>query len=670
MLSCAFLTRWRAGGVQDDAGGQRPGPSKDQAGSGSRFDLVNPWNIADQAISTAMKSLSDDEMTLADYTITPEVGDKKNTDFSALDSLINIGYENTISSISNIKKLINNKLNEKVSHLLEFNNLTDKYVSNITGILNDDLELILQEFKTGQIKLNDLLIYIYSKNEFDKYYAFIVSKIGDNYEFKANISDIINDFNIAINPEFQNIKDSIYLVLSENFKGNYFSNDIQNEIIRLSSKLLNDLVSPLTKVTVFNNKNQLDMKINLGIIDRIDIKGNNQTASYLIERDLAFKVGSICNPDLIIQSAENLMNTNLFEDVDIYPIYTSEGLLIINVRVREGGTQTVSIGARVDNERNAQVGLDLIEDNILNTGSQILCRFAVSGTYLNTQLSLTNQRFFWTDITLSLNAIYNKVELNSFKSIIHQQPNRFSYSKTRDFVIESYGASALLGTQLERQGRLYAQIRYEKQRFYRKSENFIPSYYHISTIKFGTIFDNRNSADFPTTGRLIDLSLETNLLPGINAVAFSKAMFTYSNNTTYYSHTFNASLNFGVADITLPFPEFYSLGGEDTFLGMSEDEERGRQLIRGSIGYRYRLPFQLFFDTYFGFRYDLGAVWQIPEDIKFASLKHGIGTILSLDTPLGPAKFTIGRAFLFRKSPDRVVWGDTQLYFSLGMKIL
>lgn len=637
-----------------------------------RFDLVNPWNIADQAISTAMKSLSDNEAALADYKITPEVGDKKNTDFTDLDSLIFIGYTNTLDNISNIKELITNKLKEKVSQLVDNNNnnLNNVDVSLITGLLNEDLELVAHEFKTEKIKLIDLLIYVYSKKEFDKYSFFSLIKTADYYELKANLKNTISDFIITINSEYQNIKDSIYLALMKDFEGNYFTNDTKNEIIRYGSKLLNDIGFPLAKVKVLNNHGKVEMKINLGIIDSIDIQGNTSTALYLIERDLAFKVGSVCHPDLIIQSGDNLMNTNLFEDVDIYPIYTTDGLFIINVRVREGGTQTVSIGARVDNERNAQAGLDLIEDNICNTGSQILGRLAVSGTYFTTMFSLTNPRFFLTDITLSLNAIYSRIELNSFSPVVPQKPNRFSYSKTRDYVIESYGASGLLGTQLERQGRLYAQIRYEKQRYYRKSDNVIPNYYNVSTIKFGTVFDNRNSADFPTTGRLIDLSLETNLLPGIDAVAFSKATFNYSNNRTFDSHTFNTSLNFGVADITLPFPEFYTFGGEDTFLGMSEDEERGRQLIRGSIGYRYHLPFRLFFDTYFSIRYDLGAVWQIPEDIKFASFKHGIGSIISLDTPLGPAKFTIGRAFLFRKSPDRIVWGDTQIYFSLGMRII
>ena len=76
------------------------------------------------------------------------------------------------------------------------------------------------------------------------------------------------------------------------------------------------------------------------------------------------------------------------------------------------------------------------------------------------------------------------------------------------------------------------------------------------------------------------------------------------------------------------------------------------------------------FDTYVAARYDLGTVSQLPEEIKINSFRHGIGAVVALDTPLGPASFGMGKSFYVRRdipsSPVSV--GPLLLYFSIGPK--
>jgi NTE family protein len=123
----------------------------------------------------------------------------------------------------------------------------------------------------------------------------------------------------------------------------------------------------------------------------------------------------------------------------------------------------------------------------------------------------------------------------------------------------------------------------------------------------------------------------------------------------------------GFADKTLPLSEEYSLGGQDSFFGMRADEFRGRQIFLSSLEYRIKLPFEIFFETYFKMRYDLGSTWEVQEQIKFKELKHGVGITLSFDTPFGPADFSIGRSFLFKNIPNNPVsLGDVYFYFSIG----
>ena len=80
------------------------------------------------------------------------------------------------------------------------------------------------------------------------------------------------------------------------------------------------------------------------------------------------------------------------------------------------------------------------------------------------------------------------------------------------------------------------------------------------------------------------------------------------------------------------------------------------------------LPFSLFFDTYAKIRYDLGSIWSEKEQIRFKDLKHGIGASLALDTPIGPAEFSVGQSFYFKNTlaNNTIVTGTPYFYFSIG----
>ncbi len=148
--------------------------------------------------------------------------------------------------------------------------------------------------------------------------------------------------------------------------------------------------------------------------------------------------------------------------------------------------------------------------------------------------------------------------------------------------------------------------------------------------------------------------------------SFSKVKFRYLKHFTNGLHTFTPSIFFGFADESTPLPEFFSLGGQYDFYGMREDEIRGRQKVLGSLNYRFKLPFKIFFDTYVSLRYDMGSVWKHFETIKIATLKQGIGLGLAFNTPLGPAKFSLGKSFYLVKKPNSVFWGEYMGYFSIG----
>ena len=104
---------------------------------------------------------------------------------------------------------------------------------------------------------------------------------------------------------------------------------------------------------------------------------------------------------------------------------------------------------------------------------------------------------------------------------------------------------------------------------------------------------------------------------------------------------------------------------------MREDNTRGRQLVVASLEYRYHSPISIFFDTYIKARYDLGSIWATAEQIRLKDLRHGVGLTLAFDTPIGPAEFSAGRSFFFRKEllDNPVSLGPLLLYFRIGYNL-
>jgi NTE family protein len=284
-------------------------------------------------------------------------------------------------------------------------------------------------------------------------------------------------------------------------------------------------------------------------------------------------------------------------------------------------------------------------------------------------LTFENTRIFNSNFSSSLVYFYNQRELYEYFSPPDANFSRFGNLREFNIREQRYGAKLLFGTQLDKNGSLFSELRHEYQRVYKINDANIPDYKSFTTIKFGILIDNQEQSGFPRSGRVIDLSLESSIFSDSKVDGFSKATFYYHNNLTIGSLTLRPSLMFGVADGTLPFLEFFNIGGEGSFFGLREEEERGRQIIKGSMNYYYKLPFDLFFDTYIYGRYDVGAIWLLPEEIRISNLRHGFGSGLAFDTPLGPARFSAGKSWYFTENPNSVIWGPTEFYFVIGINL-
>ena len=638
-------------------------------------DLDKPWNLADQVVSVAMKHFEQENLMLADYAITPRINNHKNSEFNNLDTLIDKGRQEAKIYIPEIKKRIES-FKDSVFH-----NIMTPIKNKMLQVKDIDIKCFGFEYSDSIIIKSLSIFFTYNKFEeliknFDKYSAIKISYINNQSEKSQLILEakkhnfikrvkIISDY-----PEIsQQIEDSINAKAFYLIKTDVDYSQVKENIIKSYINAGYNLCT-IDKSYISLNNDTLTLKVTIPKISRVIILGNQTIGEYLIKRDFTFKTGDFVNTSKLCQTWESIFNTNWFSSIDMWIELENENKnAIVHIRVKELGTQIINLGLRADNERKTQVGLDVIQENLFNMGTRFNMRFYAGTRNFSTSATLEQPRFFDTYYTFKIFSYYNYTKLTDFKPASGLPFNEFNYEIQKDIGIQNYGVKISAGSQLERNGRIAAELRIEKQRYYQSNilNSQKPDYYSVNTIKIETVFDSKDRVDFPTTGRVLGLSFETNLISTKNS--FSKAIFEYSTNHSAGRSTFTPSLYFGFADLTMPLPEFFDLGGQDKFFGLLENQEKGRQIARASLEYRYQLPFTLFFDTYCSFRYDFGSVWIQPEEIKFQNFKHGLGTTISIDTPVGPAKFSIGQAFYFKQNPYLLVKGPLAMYFAIGMKL-
>ncbi len=639
-------------------------------------DLNKPWNVADQVVSVLMKRFSDKASSDADFSIKPDIGLHHAGDFSGLDSLIIKGEIAARKALPKIKRKYYEKI-DSTFYLRFFTKLLRSETAYTSGVLingfneNDSL-IITKAFRgyAGKVKqINDALKKIALKGVY-KYIELEFLKNGDVLKCRAEPFPKINKIQTkGLNGEEAQELNSL---LNAKFSGTFLSPSVVRSAIETTLSSLRNLGYSFADVEDFifdSTDGVLNLFLSKGIIKKIKIKGTNAN-DFLILRELKFKAGEAANANKILESWKNLQNVDYARDVEISirEAKNGEGLAII-IEVDDLGNQSIRIGGRIDNERYAQLGVDLTQENVFNVGARVSLRLAGGERNQFVSLQAENSRIFNSMLTGSYSIYYDRTIDRQYQKNRQAPRNKIKYINVSDLVEERIGAKASFGAQLERKGTLKAELRYERQRFWETETSVGRGYYNILTLKLGTIFDSEDKANFPTIGERVNIFLETSPPAGADFVNFSKAEFSYKSNYSIDNFTVIPSVFFGFADETAPLPEFYSVGGQEDFFGMRENWQRGRQKAVGSFALRYKAPFQIFFDSYFSLRYDLGSVWENFEKIRFGDLKHGLGISAALDTPLGPAKFSLGRGFRLLKNPNSIAWGSFKGYFSIGMEL-
>jgi NTE family protein len=416
---------------------------------------------------------------------------------------------------------------------------------------------------------------------------------------------------------------------------------------------------------------QIRVAFDEGVIRKISYEGLKKSAEFIVRRELDLEVGEVFRADKASNAVNNLLRTGFFRQAGLDVHSLPDGGLELVVRLEERSSALIRLSANVNSERYTQLGLEVAEENLFGQGARLGGRFAGGLRDRMVSLDFRSHRIYGTYWTFAVTSYGSFRNVNLYDRRVDQTLGEIFRQGRGEYREFRLGGRVRFGRQVERLGILSVEGRFERQGI----EGFtveVPEegWQSLTTLKFDARFDTRDRIQFTRDGSIVDVSYETaqQLLGSSQSFVKIAAEGELFSNFGDGRHVIHPRFQFGFGDATLPLIEQFSLGGQESMFGLREDESRGRQLFLASLEYRYMLPFKIYFDSYVSLRYDLGATWQTPSQIRLADLEHGLGLTVGLDTPIGPANFSVGRSFTFNlpTAPKLINLGPVVAYFSLG----
>ncbi len=581
--------------------------------------LDEPFSVADQIITLMMRSPAGDELRRADVVISPDIGNHNSWDFGGVQDLVDGGERAARASLPQLRRTIDSltRLRSVVAPL-------------------SPVDIVPIAGPSDSAQTTRAVVFGGLRHVRPITFAHHAARIEGT----------------AVGPATLNA----------------FRKAIEREGRRLG-------YAYLTVRSTWFEADTLHVDIDEGTIDTIVVVGVERTHPVVVIRELGFDVGD----PFVVEDADaaltRLLATGLFQQARFEVDTVRGGGVSLRVRVAERGTALMRLQASVDNERYTQLAVEIAEESLFGRGIRAAMRLGGGLRDRIVEASLGSDRVNTTYWTVGLQGYGSIRNVNRFERTLNQVAGEIDRTIIGEFKRYRVGIRARAGRQVGSVALLSVTGRFERQGTSAISvEPDDPGWRGVASVAVGATVDTRDRVPFPMQGTVLQLSYETSptLLGGDEP--FAKAELGWDYYLASGEQVFSPRLRLGFADLTLPPNEFFELGGEGSMYGLREDELRGRQMFQAGLEYRRRLPFKVFFDTYLSIRYDLGSTWLSPTQIRLADLDHGLGFSIGLDTPVGPASFSLGESFTFNRADRPANYavgnlGPLVAYFSIGHRL-
>lgn len=662
--------------------------SNSTSGMRTSEQLEAPWETADQIMSIMMQSTNEIQLKNSDIVLTPDLGNRLSSDFTGLDQLIAAGEKESEIHIHRIAQLIDSRKHAIGFSAVETDATSDGAPDTKSFLISspeisfsgdniptDLTEKIVSRRTHASATLNDIeddVELIYELGWYEDVFAEITTGTAPTIRYVAKA-----------NPLLRRVQFRGHSFISRSLIEQPFSSQINRPIHYASitgaleeilSKYRDDgySLARIDSLALDSTTGTLSFVINEGIISGIIVQGNGYTKDYVIRREFDLEEG---DPFVIRKAQRGLININstgLFEYV-LLDVQNEPAGPVMILKVKERGVNNVRLGLHADNERGLNGLIDLRDPNLFGTATELGFTFSSGVRNRLYRFEYRANRIFNTYLTFNLRTYFRFDDAYSFEDALSSNIHQWERLNVGEYRQIRGGGTVTFGAQFERLGNLTGELRWETVEINRLTGvTTMPDKFRLVTLKLGTVIDTEDRYPFPTSGIMFSIHQESALQKLGSERSYGKLTAVYESYFRLHSrHTIRPRITIGVADETLPLSEQFSLGGLNSFFGLREEDSRGRQLFLTSMLYRFAFPFRVLFDTYLQFRYDLGMISGMPEEIRLNKFRHGIGAELALDTPIGPASIAVGRSFYFRsKLADRPLsLGPVLVYFSIGYRI-
>ena len=646
--------------------------------TGVELDL--PWKAADQTMTILTKLQYPAQLAKADMIITPDLDNHKATDFSDITSLIEAGYTKGKELADTIKQSIEKESSRsaaigRYTKTILFPEESPEFREQYL-IGSDIVRHASEPVKT----LHDLL----ATDLFTRGYAEL-----DNSSKKAvfHLDPLPRiEKTVVTGGPIDALTSEEIVSCFKPVTGKLYTNKAGTMALEA---LINTYRSKgFSLVTIESTSfrgSTLHVKLSSGKPDGIEFQRNkNITGITSIQREIKIDTTQALSYKKAEESIDNLYDTGAFNCVSLSAespaSYNTGRNTLLRFSLEEKPPSVLRLGLRYDETNNAQFLLDFRNESLWGTTSSIggWVKEGKRNNLVNIEFNIP--RIGSSHFTMSSRIFYDEHLFDNrvipfSKALFDSHAN-----ETSTYGIEKYGISSGFGTRINKNGKFVVDMTYQNALSYAEQGNggaLTTANKNILSIGTQFTLDSRNDPLIPTSGNYTNFRYSNSAESFRVHDVFWQISGIHEENIQLGNQvTLQLSGLFGLSSISVPLSEKFFLGGPGTsysqrFIGLKENDLPGNDIAACGINLRYKPSFALLFPTSIVLHYNVGNAWNDRDDISFGQLIHGIGTSLIWETPLGPARFTVSKAFAFlntatNSGSSSLGFADTIFYFSLG----
>lgn len=438
-------------------------------------------------------------------------------------------------------------------------------------------------------------------------------------------------------------------------KGQILNAKLLNENVRAIEGHYHDLGYILAKVSdvAISPEGMLTITINEGMLEGIEVKGNDKTKTNVITREMKVKPGEAFNVKDARRSMQKVYNLGFFEDVNMKLNPGREpNAVVLETSVVEQKTGMFSIGGGYS-EADGLVGIiELGDNNFRGTGDKVKVHWEFGKeTDNNYELSYTHP---WLDSKQTSIGFSFYDMTNEYVDYYDGGGEKARYDKNRK------GYELTLGRPEGEYAHNYITFKNRDDKYveyksgidYNKDQQYLEDNFGLTrSVTLMHVRDTRDNIFNPTEGTRYSLSAEFAGKALGGDFNFNKYI---AEGRQYFQtspdHIIALRMTIGYADGKIPDNSRFSVGGADTLRGYEDDQFKGNKMLTATAEYRFPVVKKVQGVVFT----DVGKAWQ-GEGYKLDDLEASIGVGLRVTTPIGPIRLD------YAKGKQ-----DSKFHFSFG----